>query len=602
MKKQILTQLFFIAILILFCLWRGFCSFESVVLKVFSPVSLAVDLNGDRQFEGGETVCISGIKTFSDNLADYNEELAQKLGVCEKDALALAYLTKDYAESVLSNKSVKFVEDSGSKNGDCHSGDVLIDNFSYRKKLLEEGFAYSEEYPYNSRKLQEHIASAKLITPVILNNKSKKYHEIGCKFGKTAQDYSILPESELPDGALPCKWCHKNSASGETTLELSTNIYPDRISDGTVKMYLTDMTNNLKLRNDCSSNICQAFLNEIKKAETSIDIAAYGWVSIPEIDEAVKAAVERGVKVRFVYDFSAKRSYYPDSAKIARYAVSSKNDLKPGDSRQSGYLMHNKFMIFDGKKVATGSLNYSKTDFSEFNSNCILFIDSPEIAKVYTGEFEQMLSGNFHTDKTKRAEYITYKTAGSEIQVYFSPQDNAITDRVLDYVNNAKKYIYMPVFVITHKPLEAALLNAKARGVDVKLIVDATNVYATKSSVQTLRSKGIPVKVENYAGKLHSKSIIIDDEYILAGSMNFSRSGESRNDENILIIKNPRLAVFYRDFFNYLWAKIPEVYLVRSPRAESLDSIGSCFDGIDNDFDGKIDSIDEGCFGAKGLE
>ena len=184
MKKQFLTQLFFIAILILFCLWRGFCSFESVVLKVFSPVSLAVDLNGDRQFEGGETVCISGIQTFSDNLADYNEELAQKLGVCEKDALALAYLTKDYAESVLSNKSVKFVEDSGSKNGDCHSGDVLIDNFSYRKKLLDEGFAYSEEYPYNSRKLQEHIASAKLINPVILNNKSKKYHEIGCKFGK----------------------------------------------------------------------------------------------------------------------------------------------------------------------------------------------------------------------------------------------------------------------------------------------------------------------------------------------------------------------------------------------------------------------------------
>lgn len=602
MKKQFVTQLIFIAVLILFCLYRLLYNVESVVLNVFSPTSLAVDLNGNRRFDSDELICISGIETFSENLSDYNEDLAKTLGVNEKGALALAYLTRDYSVTSLSNKIVKFRADEVQKNVDCRSGDVFIDNVSYRKILLDEGLAYSTTFPYNDVKLKEHIASAKLMEPVILNNKSKKYHTIGCKFGKSAQDYSILLKDDLPEGVVPCKWCHKGNSLAQETVQPSKNVYPDRIFDGEIKMYLTDMTNNLKLRDDCSSNICQAFLNEINNAERSIDIAAYGWVSIPEIDDAVKSAVARGVIVRMVYDFSARRSYYPDTAKIARYASETKNDLKPGDSRMSEYLMHNKFMIFDGKKVATGSLNYSKTDFSEFNSNFIFFINSPDVAKIYTGEFEQMLSGRFHTDKVKREQYSTYKIGDSEIQVYFSPQDNAITDKVLDYVNHAKKYIYMPVFVITHKPLEAALLKAKARGVDVKLIVDATNVYAAKSSVKTLRSNGIPVKVENYAGKLHSKSIIIDDEYILAGSMNFSRSGESRNDENILIIKNPRLAVFYKDFFNYLWAKIPEVYLVRSPRAESVESIGSCFDGIDNDFDGKIDNIDEGCFGAKGLK
>ena len=30
-------------------------------------------------------------------------------------------------------------------------------------------------------------------------------------------------------------------------------------------------------------------------------------------------------------------------------------------------------------------------------------------------------------------------------------------------------------------------------------------------------------------------------------------------------------------------------------KAESFDSIGSCFDGIDNDYDGKTDAEDEGC-------
>ena len=77
--------------------------------------------------------------------------------------------------------------------------------------------------------------------------------------------------------------------------------------------------------------------------------------------------------------------------------------------------------------------------------------------------------------------------------------------------------------------------------------------------------------------------------------MNFSASGESRNDENMLVIENSRFAIFYKDYFNYLWGKIPDKYLTQAPRAESLESIGSCFDGIDNDFDGRIDNIDEGC-------
>ena len=110
-----------------------------------------------------------------------------------------------------------------------------------------------------------------------------------------------------------------------------------------------------------------------------------------------------------------------------------------------------------------------------------------------------------------------------------------------------------------------------------------------------LRQNKIPVKTENYAGKLHSKSMIIDDKYVITGSMNFSNSGENKNDENVLIIENPKLAKEYKEFFTYLWSKIPDIYLTQNARAESKDSIGSCTDGIDNDFDGLIDAKDPGC-------
>ena len=184
----------------------------------------------------------------------------------------------------------------------------------------------------------------------------------------------------------------------------------------------------------------------------------------------------------------------------------------------------------------------------------------------------------------------------SEVEIYFSPQDKIITEHVINCIDSAQKYIYVPAFIITHKEFGKAIIRAYKRGIDVKVIADASSANSPKSFVPVFRQNKIPVKAENYAGKLHSKSLIIDDEYIVAGSMNFSNSGEEYNDENILIIKNSRLAKFYREFFEYFWNKIPDKYLTKTPRAESLESIGSCFDEIDNDYDGKVDKGDRGCF------
>ena len=114
--------------------------------------------------------------------------------------------------------------------------------------------------------------------------------------------------------------------------------------------------------------------------------------------------------------------------------------------------------------------------------------------------------------------------------------------------------------------------------------------------VEKSNLNGIEVKTENYAGKMHSKTIIIDDKYSIIGSMNFSNNGEKRNDENMLIIEDKEITQFLKSSFLHLWHKIPNKYLTIDPRPESLESFGSCSDGIDNDFDGKIDSKDKGAF------
>ena len=77
--------------------------------------------------------------------------------------------------------------------------------------------------------------------------------------------------------------------------------------------------------------------------------------------------------------------------------------------------------------------------------------------------------------------------------------------------------------------------------------------------------------------------------------MNFSFSGDSKNDENALIIESPKLAKTYRQFFEYYWNQIPNRWLHAYPGAESKNSIGSCSDGMDNDHDGYVDLDDKGC-------
>ena len=161
--------------------------------------------------------------------------------------------------------------------------------------------------------------------------------------------------------------------------------------------------------------------------------------------------------------------------------------------------------------------------------------------------------------------------------------------------NDAEKYVYVPAFLITHKDFADALIKAHKRGADVKIIIDANSTSTRNTKHQVLRQNGIRLKTENYAGKMHMKSIIIDDKYFIAGSMNFSNSGENKNDENMVIVENPALAKKFKEYFLYIWQKIPDIYLKQNARAESPESIGSCNDGVDNDFDGLIDSADPAC-------
>ena len=365
--------------------------------------------------------------------------------------------------------------------------------------------------------------------------------------------------------------------------------YPHSVSKtfSNIELFLISPYDSNKPVNKCASKACKKLLSEINSAQNSIDMALYGFGDIKEIFDALKNAEARGVKIRGVVDYGKNMFYiYPDTKKFIETF-----DVKT-DSNE--ILMHNKFFIFDDTKIMTGSANISASGINGYNSNVMVFINSKSAALIFKDEFEQMFKGKFSNSK-KKFEKNLIKSADSVMQIYFSPKDDIYNTLILPEIKNAKSEIFVSAFYFTDRKMISELINAKKRGVNVMVLMDALGAINFKDRISSLRKENIPVVAENWGGKNHEKSIVIDSSILIVGSCNFSSAGFHKNDENMIKITNAEIASFYRDYYLKLFNSIDKKYLKLIPRSESFESVNSCYDGIDNNFDGKIDTMDDGC-------
>lgn len=100
---------------------------------------------------------------------------------------------------------------------------------------------------------------------------------------------------------------------------------------------------------------------------------------------------------------------------------------------------------------------------------------------------------------------------------------------------------------------------------------------------------------------MHMKSVSIDHETHVLGSMNWTGAGNSSNDENVLLIKSPWLANSHDDFFEGLWASSDERWAEYGSNLlpEPMDSPVACGDTFDKNFDALIDQGDPSYLSAQ---
>lgn len=144
--------------------------------------------------------------------------------------------------------------------------------------------------------------------------------------------------------------------------------------------------------------------------------------------------------------------------------------------------------------------------------------------------------------------------SAATVDVYYAPEDEPI-DRVIDLYAYATKYIYVAVYGLTAPSVVKALVEAKRRGVDVRVITDRERLTDPKqhSAVNTLRLAGVPIKINRHDALMHMKQAVIDDVVNTSGSANHTTSGNRYNDERLDVITDAKLTVKAREKFLAMW-------------------------------------------------
>ncbi|MEM9416752.1 MAG: phospholipase D family protein [Bacteroidota bacterium] len=135
-------------------------------------------------------------------------------------------------------------------------------------------------------------------------------------------------------------------------------------------------------------------------------------------------------------------------------------------------------------------------------------------------------------------------TPEATIQVRFSPGGRC-TQLVEETITQAKKRVLVQAYGFTSLPIADALIAAHQRGVEVKILVDRSQLKSKYSQVRHVMKQGINVAVDKVPGIAHNKVMIIDDAYVLTGSFNWTQAAEKRNAENLLLIQDAKLNSIY---------------------------------------------------------
>ena len=243
--------------------------------------------------------------------------------------------------------------------------------------------------------------------------------------------------------------------------------------------------------------------------------------NLPCVFAALKAAQDRGVKIKLLVDDKAAES-----------APALPFNFIYTDSKPSS-LMHAKFGVVDGKIAWLGSLNL--TFGSAYQSdNDLIFFHSPKIAGYLRQVFNSLIEG-------KKPPSSFPGNPKFPVQIYLNPKCRPV---ILKELKSAQKEIFFSHYVFTDPEILRVLKEKISRGVKVSGILEQ-DWTGNDTAFRELNAFGANVDWDKNYYLNHYKLFLIDNRKVVTGSYNPSGAA-GRNQEIISVINSPEVARFYR--------------------------------------------------------
>ena len=305
-----------------------------------------------------------------------------------------------------------------------------------------------------------------------------------------------------------------------------------------VALYSTQTRNDLR----------QLFLGAFDQAEESLLVIIYALTD-HRLLAALANKAAQGCKVEVICDKSASKGV----------ATRLGSDVRVVYSKSKG-LMHQKIVVADGELVVIGSANMT-TESLRHHGNIVAALRDEELGEVIARHAEWLI----HRDDRRPIRRMTKEVAEQTVDLRFLPADTQALDELAALLDGANHSLRVAMYTWTHPRLTKAVIDAHQRGVDVAAVVDRSAARgSSKQAVKQMAKAGVNVAISDTAPLLHYKIAIVDEQVLVSGSANWTRSAFNKNDDCLFIIHkltSEQLALLTK-MWRALWAESRDVETV----------------------------------------
>lgn len=301
-----------------------------------------------------------------------------------------------------------------------------------------------------------------------------------------------------------------------------------------------------------------------------VEVVAY---DLSEREVALKLA-KLGKRLRIVIDDSAEHGHADSGESVAQQRLEAAGATVKRHHMSN--LQHNKTIVVDGKKckaVVCGSTNYTWRGFFVQNNNAVI-VRGATAVKVFRRAFADYWEHDSVVGFGATASAAAWQdlgVAGVNAKVTFSPhgKSNAVLDQIakdvldkttsslfysLAFIAQTKGSIREAITEITKnkKIFVYGMADRRVGGITLQTPDGNTPPVYPEALKENLPEpfKSEPDGLSNGRGtRMHHKFLVIDFDKptarVYLGSYNFSRPADGENGENLLLIRDRRIAVSY---------------------------------------------------------